>query len=228
MIIGNGMLAKAFESYQKRQDIIIFASGVSDSQQKNTREFLREKDLLIENLEQFKNKKFIYFSTCSIDDLSMKESLYIHHKLAMENIISEMHPNYHIFRLPQVIGKTNSPTIIHYLYEKIITGKHFELWGNSSRNLIDVDDIVKIVDLIINHDLYINEITNIASTQSLEVNKIVNIIEALCSKKGNYTIVEKGIKYSINIDKIKSLLEKAEIDFKDNYIAKAILKYYHV
>lgn len=228
MIIGTGMIARAFSNYQDNGNIIIFASGVSNSQEKNAEVFQREKSLLLDNLKQFKDKKFIYFSTCSIEDPSMQESMYVIHKRAMEELIHETHSNYHTFRLPQVVGKTHSPTIIHYLYEKIITGDHFDLWYNSSRNLIDVDDIVKIADAIITQNLYQNEILNIASTQSMDVVQIVEIIETICQKKGNYTRVEKGIRYTIDISEIKPLLDDLHIRFDDEYIHKTISKYYHV
>ena len=57
MIIGAGFIAKSFEEYYKtREDIVIFASGVSDSQCSDIMEFYREEKLLsyvINNLLSF-------------------------------------------------------------------------------------------------------------------------------------------------------------------------------
>lgn len=56
----------------------------------------------------------------------------------------------------------------------------------------------------------------------------MKIVQTLCKKNGNYTIVNKGVKYTININKVETLLYELQIDFDDDYIAKVILKYYHV
>ena len=53
MIIGNGFLAKAFKKkFSKEKKIVIFASGVSNSKEKDKKRFRREIKLL---------KKFIKF-----------------------------------------------------------------------------------------------------------------------------------------------------------------------
>ena len=46
MIIGNGLLAKAFIEYKNNDEIVIFASGVSNSLEEKQSEFKRETDLL--------------------------------------------------------------------------------------------------------------------------------------------------------------------------------------
>ena len=45
MVVGNGMLARAFKSYQKQDNIIIFASGISYSNETDSSSFVREKEL---------------------------------------------------------------------------------------------------------------------------------------------------------------------------------------
>ena len=42
MIIGSGMLAKAFAHHAQEQQLLIFASGVSDSTETRPAAFLRE------------------------------------------------------------------------------------------------------------------------------------------------------------------------------------------
>lgn len=227
MIVGNGMLAQAFEKYEDTNDVIIFASGVSNSREIDDSAFEREKSLLLDNMNLYPDKTFVYFSTCSITDPSMTDSRYVLHKLQMENIIQKNHEKFYIFRLPQVVGKTKSPTIIHFLYDKITAGESFDIWANSTRNLIDVQDIVKIVDFILNNTLYRNEVTNIASPFSLSVQKIVHIIEAITHKKATYQLLEKGAPYAIDISKITPFLSNTGVNFDENYIKKIISRYYH-
>jgi nucleoside-diphosphate-sugar epimerase len=226
MIVGNGMLAKAFEKYKDTNDVIIFASGISNSCETDDSAFEREKKLLQDTIALQQDETLAYFSTCSITDPSMEGSRYVLHKLEMENLIQQQYKKFYIFRLPQVVGKTTSPTIIHFLYDKITKGESFDIWANSTRNLIDVQDIVKIVDFILQNALYQNEVINIASPFSIGVKKIVHIIEEIVHKKANYCLLDKGASYVIDISKIISILPSINVQFNKNYIEKIIEKYY--
>ena len=62
MIIGNGLRAKAFNSYGNDNKLLIFASGVSNSNETSSKAFDREKKLLLDALNNQSGKKFIYFS----------------------------------------------------------------------------------------------------------------------------------------------------------------------
>ena len=118
MVIGNGLIANAFNQYKNNDDVIIFASGVSNSSNNKIEEFEREINLLNEYL--ISDKKLIYFSTCSITDNS-KKSDYINHKIFMENFIKSNHNNYIIFRLPIVVGKCNNKnTFFNNIRDKIL------------------------------------------------------------------------------------------------------------
>ena len=76
MIIGKGMIAKAFDLYKKNQDIVIFASGVSNSLEENIKCFEREEALLKKTILENKSATFVYFSTCSIMDQSVNQKKY--------------------------------------------------------------------------------------------------------------------------------------------------------
>lgn len=49
MIVGNGLIAKEFLEYSNSKNILIFASGVSNSKEERVDEFLREENLLRKN-----------------------------------------------------------------------------------------------------------------------------------------------------------------------------------
>lgn len=224
MIIGNGMIANAFNFFLNDPSIIIFASGVSNSQEIAQEAFLREKTLLIENLEKYKSQTFIYFSTCSIDDPSMRNNLYVFHKVEMEELVKQ-HNHYYIFRLPQVVGWTNSPTLINTLSNKIKNKEPFELWSQSSRNLIDVRDVYRIVSLVIEKQIYHNLIYNIAAPKSHSIIEIVRAIEDILKQKAIYSEINKGASYTINIEILDKVLSHTDMLFSNKYMQN-ILKHY--
>jgi len=227
MIIGNGMLAKAFKIYEEDESILIFSSGVSNSQEQADEPFAREKKLLEKTILENQKRIIIYFSTCSIYDSSINGSRYVTHKLAMENMIKNFHSNFYIFRLSQVIGRTNSPTIINYFYNRIINKEQFEIWKKSTRNLIDVDDVVKITQMIINKSIFKNNIINIASPYFIKIPYIIQTLEKILLIKAQYISLDKGISYNIDISDIKPIIKELDLKFDDYYLEKTIRKYYN-
>lgn len=225
MIIGNGLLASACRArFKDVEDLIIFASGVSNSREERSEEFLREKNMLIDALSY--GKFLIYFSSCSVNDLTLMKSAYVTHKLAMEALVGSAE-NHAIFRLPQVVGKTANPhTLTNYLYNVIISGAHFQIWRNAARNLIDVDDIVTIIE-----HLYctskINRVTmNIACPFSIPMVQLVSVFESILDKKANFTLIDAGGSYTIDTDLATATAKQIGIDFDDSYIERLIRKYY--
>jgi len=225
LIVGSGMIAKAFKEYDYNDKILIFAKGVSNSLETKKEEFERETFLLLDAIEKNREKTLVYFSTCSVLDSQNNYNDYIKHKIKMENIIRENCKNYFIFRLPQVVGKTTSPTLINFLATQIKNGDHFYLWKNSKRNLIDVVDVYKIASYLIDNDIFKNQVMNIAFNKSVDIVSIVKKIELLLDKKANYTIEEKGTFYDIDISNISKYLLDSGVCFGDNYIDVILNKY---
>ena len=60
MVIGNGLVAKAFVRYEHDKDVLIFASGVSNSSEQKTENFNREFKLLKDQVHE--KKLLIYFT----------------------------------------------------------------------------------------------------------------------------------------------------------------------
>ena len=213
MIIGNGMIAKEFASYLDVEDIIIFASGVSNSNEQRISEFNREKKLLIKSIVA--NKRFIYMSTTSIYDTYFEHSKYVKHKLEMEKIISTYSDNYIIIRLPQVAGKNNKFQLLGFLNKKIQTNEVFNLY-DIERNIIDIMDV---------NNLFQNKIINIANTNNIKVMQLVSKMEKILRKKARYNIDNKSGNLFINIENIKYILDDLNIN-NDTYIDDLLEKYY--
>ena len=143
MVIGNGLMARAFESYQANNNVVIFASGVSNSTTNNFLEYNREFNLLKDIVTKYAHCTIVYFSTLSVLDNSVKNNYYVQHKLQMELYIAQHAGRYLIFRISNVVGITsNRHTIINYLVTAVLTNSPLEIWQKAQRNIIKVKDVV--------------------------------------------------------------------------------------
>jgi nucleoside-diphosphate-sugar epimerase len=224
MVVGNGLIAKSFKSYLEKDDVIIFASGVSNSSisEKDNISFQREKDLINEYLK-YKDKKFIYFSTCSISDVS-KINPYIEHKIKMEKLIESNHDNYLIFRLPIVIGVSdNNNTFFNNIKLKIIKGDTITIYNNISRYIIDVDDLSNILPTFIENDK--NRIINVCFNNKDFVSNIIETMEYILCKKCNKIFKDIGYNSDIDNGYFISKLESMNYIFDTNYNINVLKKY---
>ncbi|EQB39192.1 hypothetical protein M947_08545 [Sulfurimonas hongkongensis] len=224
MVVGNGMIAKAFYEYNSVDDILIFASGVSSSNLNLESEFTREYSMVKNFLQEYPKKLFIYFSSCSIEFPDLKDTKYNIHKLSIEKLIQATSGNYIIFRLPNVIGKGGNPnTIINYLFDSIKEYKEFFLWKYATRNIVDIEDVVKIIQYVIENNLYRNDTVNIAYEKSILVEDLIQTIETLLNKKSLKSIINKGSDFKIDIAKVSWIMK--ETNMQQPSIESLILKY---
>lgn len=226
MIIGKGMMAHAFQKYQNDSSVLVFASGVSDSREDRESAFRREHDLLENALSEYSGAVFVYFSTCSIYDPSMQESHYVRHKLIMEDMIRRVHKQFYIFRLPQVVGATGSPTFVNFLFNRISSSESFDVWENATRNLIDSEDVAKIAGYFVDNRIRLNETVNIAAPCSYPVSVFVGVIEKLLNTKAVYNKIPLGNPYEIDTESIRSVTDHLGISFDEGYNERIIRKYY--
>jgi len=224
MIIGNGMLANEFIEYKADDKILIFASGVSNSNEISIDSFKREELLLKNTIKSIGDKKIVYFSTCSVYDTYFDDNAYTRHKLEMENLITKMCTNYLICRLPQVLGSNNKSQLMGFLYENIKNNKLFNLY-DIERNIIDITDVKKIVNYILKYDSFKNKIINIANPTNVKVLDIVKKIEQIYHFESNYKLIDKSGDFNIDTSEIKFIIKELNL-FGKNYIEKRIRKYY--
>jgi nucleoside-diphosphate-sugar epimerase len=229
MIIGSGFIANSFmHLYQNDASVCIFASGTSNSSNTNTDDFKREY-LLIEKIlnNNHSELKLVYFSTCSVLNQNISEiTPYIQHKIDMEKLVSTR-PNYLIIRLPNIAGRSlNQNTLLNFLFSKIKHQEIFDLWLDAYRNIIDIDDVVKLSRQVIESSSFENTSINIANPNNYQISEIVKEMEALIGKSAIYKDIKKGSKYEIDIQPIRPLITSLKIDFGPNYLGSTLLKYY--
>lgn len=110
MILGKGDVASVLTDHP---DLVIFASGVSNSSCTDPKQFEREYNLL---KEQDRFKTLIYFSSIHVDQ---KFTPYFLHKLNMERFINMYFQNHNIIRIGNIDWGTNPNTFLNYLKHRI-------------------------------------------------------------------------------------------------------------
>lgn len=223
MVVGSGLIATAFNQYKSSESVIIFASGVSNSGCSSNKDFERELDLIKQYLS-IPDKKFIYFSTCSISDGS-KKSDYINHKINMENFIMNNHSNYIIFRLPIVVGVcNNNNTFFNNIRNKILNNEVITVYSNLSRYLIDIDHLTEILPFIIESDEK-NYIMDICF-DSKNILEIVETMDQLLGIK-SIKIIKNDDFINSEIDNTKFISKLKDMNFNliEDYTNKTLIKY---
>ncbi|MCJ7934332.1 MAG: hypothetical protein MUW56_12005 [Chryseobacterium sp.] len=198
MIIGNGIIANAVKSHD-REDIVFFASGVSNSLETKASEFEREFSLLKTIHGENKEKKLVYFSTLSIHDQSKQKSPYVIHKKEIENYIKNNSAHYLILRIGNIVGKGGNPnTLFNFLKTQIANNSEFSLHLKARRLLLDIEDISRFLG---SHCLNVsNKMINLAFPYNYDLKEIVSAIEKKTHQKSCFTEVDEGDFYKVDFD----------------------------
>lgn len=213
MIIGNGQLANVFQDC-KYENIVIFASGVSDSGCTDVSAFGREKSLLLKTLEEYRNTKFVYFSSCALSARDYPKNEYYKHKEEMESIIRQQSKSYYIFRIPQLFGKLkNHKTLINFIYESILHDKQLNIYNNAYRYVIEIEDVKKLIKTFLKFSHSCITI-DLANPYRYKVSEIVEIFEKLLNKKASYTVIQKEDQYELELDDMLDFIKKHSLDFE--------------
>ena len=227
MVIGNGVIANRFIDYKLQSKYLIFAGSINNSTIQNEEEILKEEESVNNALLKHPDITFIYFSTCSILDTSVSGTAYVKHKIRMERIIRKSAKDFLIIRLPQIIGLNDTKSsLINYFFNSIYNHETFDLWQKSFKNFIDIDDVYDIVAKILEGGTCANKIINVANTRQISVLQVVETIEKFTGESANYNLLDKGVKYDIDISDIESIVSDLNIDFSEQSIIKYLNKYF--
>lgn len=162
MILGHGSLAQVL---QDKEDLLFFASGVSNSSEIRESEYKRERDLL---LEQRRDLRIVYFSSLGVLD---GDTRYYRHKRDMEAMIKENFPKYCIIRIGNITWGDNPHTLINFLRDKINNNLHYKV-QDVYRYIVDKDEFLYWVNLIPDWNVEMN-----IPGERLKVVEIVNRIK---------------------------------------------------
>ena len=227
-IIGGGMVARAFVNLLKLDNsVTIFASGVSNSDCIDPAEFARESALLSVTLKEVAHRgPFLYFGTCSIYDSELNCKPYVTHKKSMENMVLS-YPTGCVVRLPQLAGSgAPANTLIPFLVTKIREDGEIKVWKNAWRYVIDVEDVVKIVSVLLQQGVPRPRVINVANPVSIPIYILIQNIESVLKRVAKTTFVSKGSHYEIDTTEMLIAAASANVHFGEDYILKVIKKYY--
>jgi hypothetical protein len=138
MIIGNGSIAKILKD---REDIVFFASGVSNSSCTDEKEYEREFNLLktvpTEN-------HIVYFSNLGI---YYKKDRYTQHKIDIEEYIRNHYKSYTIVRIEVCEWATTPNTILNVFKKQLSQGIEPTI-QNTTRYVLSLSEFLYWVSLI--------------------------------------------------------------------------------
>ena len=226
MIVGKGLIASLFFE-NDREDVIFFASGVSNSMETRKEEFLREENLIRKTISEHPDKIFIYYSTCSIYDSSKTGSHYVLHKLKMEQIIKNNCEKYFILRVSNVVGNGGNPNLLmNYLIRSVHNQETINVHTKATRNLIDAED-VKNISFRLLEKADFNKFINVAYLYNYTIIEILEIIERSYNIKLNLNLIKSGSGYDINVPEIEHYFKENTLIDKEIYLKRILEKYYN-
>lgn len=225
MIIGNGLIANLFRE-NDREDVVFFASGVSNSLETKKSSFLREERLLRESMKAGEGKIFVYFSTCSIYDSSKNGSPYVNHKLRMERLVEEHSSPYLILRVSNAVGKGGNPNLLmNYLVRCVKEHQEINVYTLATRNLIDADDVKEITLQLIEQKI-LNQIINVAYLENFSTSEIIEVIEKHFGYKAKIVEYVSGQSYLISIPEVEQYFTDHHLPDREAYLMRILKRYY--
>jgi glycosyltransferase involved in cell wall biosynthesis len=220
------LLAEAFSAFADSAKVVIFASGVSNSLESDPAAFRREKELLRLTREAHPEALVVYFGTCSAQDPDRRDTPYVRHKQEMESLLAGSPHPWLVLRLPLALGpKHRSPTLGNFLYEKISRGEPFEVWAQSTRYPVDVQDVQRIAARLIGDRSNWNRVINVA-LRPFPVLDFVRVMERITGKRARYTLVQKGSHYEVHCPEVSRLAEELHLDFTEAYLERTLRRYF--
>jgi nucleoside-diphosphate-sugar epimerase len=197
-------------------DVVIFASGESDSQCTDSTRFQREKDLLNTIHDA---RLVVYFSTISV--LQEKHTPYTEHKLAMESMVRRS--RHLILRLPNLVGSGQSPfQLIPALVTQVRSGT-VTLHRGAARDILDVDDMARMLPLLLKSCE--NETVNVSTGYYVPVQDIITYIANRLNLSPKIQLVE-GTDYPVACtDRLSSIVDVSLFNFGPTYYQQVLDKY---
>lgn len=222
-IIGSGLISRQMVNLNTHSDCLIIGAGVSNSSETSASEFQREATLIESMIGSHRSLRVVYFSTCSVGQSN--HTPYTSHKLAMEEMISSLAHEWCIYRLPQVVGVVNNTTLVSYLVRSVLKRAPMRIQEGAYRYLIDVDDVVRVCESLLNSDEGLNSVQSIAPLYAAPVIEIVKRISRLLEIDANYELVAPGESYRIDTRGLMACVGGQDKIFTESYWCGVLDKY---
>jgi NDP-hexose 4-ketoreductase len=230
--MGNGFIARSLASVADRHpDTVAFAVGVSSAGASSVGGFAREAALLAASAENCRaeGRRLLFFSTCSAgmydraqgpgreDQPTVPANPYGAHKLALENLLRDSGSDYLVLRLGHLVGPGQPAHQLLPTLTRMVRSGLISVHRGADRDLIDVADVVRIIDLLLARDVR-GETVNVASGTSVPVEAIVDQVERRLGVTAERVYLDGGSRHLVSTDKLKVLApETAAFGFGPDY-----------
>lgn len=227
MITGRGLLATSLREID-RDELVFYANGVSDSTIESIADGNSEAKEIAGIAEQKKAKTFIYFSTIQVNASENFERPYVIHKIKMEELVKRLFADHVIIRTSNIIGNNpwNTHTLFNYLYKSLKEQRKINILESASRNILDVEHFVNLVNHYLVHYKKEGVTVNIVNSLSYQMFEILSEFEKIFETKfmkDHETI--KVAKFEAPCVFSAQLIKECGIELY-NYLSMVIKKYY--
>ena len=196
-------------------DCVIHCAGLHSEKNKMWNEYYNANCLITKKiLESIKFRKLIYISTLSVlsnnknhKDFPDPSNIYALSKYISEKLI-EFHSRnsksqFIVLRYPTIIGKNSKLNLVDYIYNQCKNNKDIEIFSNDSlkRNFIHVSNALSPLKKLIDKKIFKSnyELFNIASSNSMSLKDIINLIKNHTLSKSKIKIIKKKQNYDFNV-----------------------------
>lgn len=220
------MMANAFAAFRDSAEVVIHASGVSNSLETGAAAFDRERLLLERVRAENRRALLVYFGTCSVYDPEKRDTPYVRHKIKMESLLAASVGRWLVLRVPLAIGRNpGSQTLAQFLYHRVARGLPLEIWEGAVRYPIDVEDVLRIGRRFIGDAAMWNRCINVA-LRPFPVVEFVRIMEEIVGKKAHCTLVPRGRGYPLDRSEVLRVAGELDLDLSDKYLERVLRKYF--
>jgi nucleoside-diphosphate-sugar epimerase len=222
LIVGKGLISRSLSEVD-RGDCTFFASGVSDSSETRAVEFARERALLSTHLKDGADRRFFYFSTCSVLDNGLPDSPYVAHKREMETLVSQSNGGV-VVRLPNVVGFGGNPSnLVNVIARSIQMGTQFPIHNQAKRYLVGASDVAALVSAACSDSKCPPEF-NLVPDEMLTILEIVEELEMIFGTKAKYDFVDAGSAKALGNSYARELAKQKGIDLGGDYPIRTLWK----
>ncbi|MET9535590.1 MULTISPECIES: NAD-dependent epimerase/dehydratase family protein [unclassified Streptomyces] len=236
-IVGNGFLARSLRPIAHRHpDTVVLAAGVSWASGTSDADFAREAALLSEVADRCRaaGRRLLFFSTAAtgmygaLDGPGREDSPitpctpYGAHKYALEQQLHASGADCLILRLGHLVGPGQPPhQLLPALVRQVREGS-VRIQRGASRDLVDVDDVVTVIDRLLAQDLR-GETVNVASGEAVPVEDIVDHLARRLGLEARREYRDTGAHHVISTEKLRALVpETAVMGFGPGYYRQVI------
>jgi nucleoside-diphosphate-sugar epimerase len=240
-VIGDGFLARHARRFflpHQHPDVTLIAAGVSSVVIREMSEFDREAEMVYGIIRRCAalGRTLIFLSTASAGMYGAEDSpgtedgpifpltAYGRHKLGLETVCAASDARWLILRLGHIVGSGQQPHQLLPSLTRQLLGGHVRVFRNASRDLLDVQHMLAILDSLLT-DRVTNEVINLASGMPEPIERIVDVLEEHLGVAATRTYVDSPTRTAVvNTDRWRAHVRR-DFGFGPDYLPRLIARH---